>query len=88
MAASDVRRSREVDLGRTGRGGNTGSGFSAGEERVALERMRAHWCMPPALCKRVDGAWTRLARVGSAGDRSAAKEGSDACFALVDWCSS
>ena len=67
---------------------NTGSGFSAGEGGSASERMRAHGCMPPALCKRVDGAWTRLARVGSAGDRSAAKEGSDACFALVDWCSS
>jgi len=36
----------------------------------------------------VDAAWTKLARVGSAGDRSAAKEASDACVALVDWCSS
>ena len=53
-----------------------------------MERMRAHGCMPPALCKRVDAAWTKLARVGSAGDRSAAKEASDACVALVDWCSS
>lgn len=71
---------------------NTGSGLvSAGEEGAqlsALERMRALGCMPPALCKRVAGAWTKLAKVGSAGDRSVAKEGSDACVALVDWCSS
>ena len=64
---------------------NTGS---RGEGGSALERMRARGCMPPALCRRVDAAWTKLARVGSAGDRSAAKEASDACVALVDWCSS